>query len=665
MNDISITEQQIINFEIQPSSETMCTLKILVQPVETFRFRYESEMKGTHGNLTGEFEYGNEKKTFPTVRLINCPDQKAVIRCSIVTADEDRRSPHVHRLVRKNGNENYDDPHDIEVTVKNNYEAMFDNMGIIQTRKKDMEEVIVKKKETALLKEKRRKNEKNTTVTALENLQIITEAEEEKKGMDLNKVALCFQGFRYRDDGVLHPITEKVYSRTINNKKNVDTGDITLCRISKNYSSCKGGKEIWLLVDKVDKQNIRVQLYELDEKDNLIWEADGKFTELDVHHQYAIVFTAPPYKDVDIVEPKNVFIRLQRPSDGKVSNRKSFVYNPSVEAIYRKRPRIDTKTSEFFPETTPSLEECVPLGETSFNLDLEEFSSVELEKLIEENSNAASEDVEDIFFSNIPEIEECLSLPNSNLSFDGAAVKSHETVATSTIKRVIETIKEARFNVDKEMAMSKLENLSLKDNPVHSDLRSKVTKSIIETIEKKNFVSQPSAIVNGTGEILKKLGIDPSFRNNIGKEEDAIVPQKESEISLRQGELFDPARDDSKIVHKTGGKSYVESLNKNRQGLERTRQKEEKLTDAHVKRITEILDKTGGWIELAEHMNLCSLVKFYEKTTSPSSALINRIRLQEPDISVAKVKKILIEVNAFEAASALEEDICLKVMNKV
>jgi hypothetical protein len=37
-------------------------------------------------------------------------------------------------------------------------------------------------------------------------------------------------------------------------------------------------------------ENIKIKFYELDDRDNIIWEANGRFSELDVHHQYAIVF---------------------------------------------------------------------------------------------------------------------------------------------------------------------------------------------------------------------------------------------------------------------------------------------------------------------------------------------------------------------------------------
>lgn len=42
-------------------------MEILEQPVEKFRFRYKSEMAGTHGSLTGVNSDRSRKQTFPTV----------------------------------------------------------------------------------------------------------------------------------------------------------------------------------------------------------------------------------------------------------------------------------------------------------------------------------------------------------------------------------------------------------------------------------------------------------------------------------------------------------------------------------------------------------------------------------------------------------------------
>jgi Rel/ankyrin family protein len=44
-------------------------LKIIEQPVEKFRFRYKSEMMGTHGSILGRSSDRNRKKTYPTVEV--------------------------------------------------------------------------------------------------------------------------------------------------------------------------------------------------------------------------------------------------------------------------------------------------------------------------------------------------------------------------------------------------------------------------------------------------------------------------------------------------------------------------------------------------------------------------------------------------------------------
>lgn len=43
----------------------------MVQPVDKFRFRYKSEMMGTHGSLSGERDETSQKKEVPTVQVIS------------------------------------------------------------------------------------------------------------------------------------------------------------------------------------------------------------------------------------------------------------------------------------------------------------------------------------------------------------------------------------------------------------------------------------------------------------------------------------------------------------------------------------------------------------------------------------------------------------------
>ncbi|XP_014230726.1 nuclear factor NF-kappa-B p110 subunit-like isoform X1 [Trichogramma pretiosum] len=337
---ISATDDQSQNVDISICEKTK--IKILVQPIDKFRFRYKSEMLGTHGSLLGDKDNNRHKRDVPTVQLFNCPFKKAVIRCTIVTANEDKRFPHAHRLVKKNSSDDTDDPHDIEVSAENDYTATFYNMGIIHTAKKHIKDEIYRKRRMELLETKKRQDPSNVVISTREEMKLQSEAENAKNWMNLNSVALCFQGYIHSSNNALIPFTEKVYSRPINNLKSALTGELKICRIDKSFGCVDGNDEIWILVEKVGKKNIRVKIYELDEDtDNTIWEADGKFSELDVHHQYAIIFRTPPYKDTSTTEPKEVFIRLERPSDGEYSNSVKFTYKPSDKILNRKRPRFE------------------------------------------------------------------------------------------------------------------------------------------------------------------------------------------------------------------------------------------------------------------------------------------------------------------------------------
>ena len=49
-------------------------LQVIEQPVEKFRFRYKSEMMGTHGSILGRRSDKNRKKTYPTVEVCKMYD---------------------------------------------------------------------------------------------------------------------------------------------------------------------------------------------------------------------------------------------------------------------------------------------------------------------------------------------------------------------------------------------------------------------------------------------------------------------------------------------------------------------------------------------------------------------------------------------------------------
>lgn len=119
----------------------MPVLEITRQPSSRpHRFRYRSEMHGTHGCLTAE-DSTTKKKTYPTVVLKNFNANARInIVCSLYQVNDHKgvKVQHSHKLVIKKENQDEDsDPH-IKVPTKKSsstHEAVFSDMGIIHTKR--------------------------------------------------------------------------------------------------------------------------------------------------------------------------------------------------------------------------------------------------------------------------------------------------------------------------------------------------------------------------------------------------------------------------------------------------------------------------------------------------------------------------------------------------
>ncbi|KAK9739227.1 Ankyrin repeats (3 copies) [Popillia japonica] len=352
-------------------------LTIVEQPIDKFRFRYKSEMAGTHGSLTGINSDKTRKQTFPTVKLNNFFERDAIIRCSLYqNGSSDDRQPHAHRLIMKHGQEERDDPHDMLVTKDTGYEASFHSMGIIHTAKKHIVGELKRKKTLLKLEEVARQDKIKRNLSIKEEVEIGTTADEECKSINLNIVCLRFDAFR-RENDILYPICKPIYSHAINNLKSALTGELKIVRMDHSSSPAKGNREIFMLVEKVTKKNIKIRFFELDEEENEMWSEYGKFNDLDVHHQYAIVFRTPPYKDLNIDEQKKVFIELERPSDGSRSEPREFTYIPSSQSYKTgmKRPR------------TKALQNGCEVTSAEIHAALENIDSEEFRKIFYENYN--------------------------------------------------------------------------------------------------------------------------------------------------------------------------------------------------------------------------------------------------------------------------------------
>lgn len=300
-------------------------LVIVEQPKQRgFRFRYGCEGP-SHGGLPGaSSEKG--RKTYPTVKICNY-EGPAKIEVDLVTHSDPPRA-HAHSLVGKQCS-------DLGVCAVSvgpkDMTAQFNNLGVLHVTKKNMMEIMIQKLQ------RQRLRSRPQGLTEAERRELEQEAKELKKVMDLSIVRLRFSAFLRASDGSFSLPLKPVISQPIHDSKSPGASNLKISRMDKTAGSVRGGDEIYLLCDKVQKDDIEVRFYEDDENG---WQAFGDFSPTDVHKQYAIVFRTPPYHKMKIDRPVTVFLQLKRKRGGDVSDSKQFTYYPLVEdkeEVQRKR----------------------------------------------------------------------------------------------------------------------------------------------------------------------------------------------------------------------------------------------------------------------------------------------------------------------------------------
>uniref|UniRef100_W5LPT3 Nuclear factor of kappa light polypeptide gene enhancer in B-cells 2 (p49/p100) n=1 Tax=Astyanax mexicanus TaxID=7994 RepID=W5LPT3_ASTMX len=303
-------------------------LQIIEEPKQRgFRFRYECEGP-SHGGLPGASSERN-RRTYPTVKVCNFVGH-ARVEVQLVTHTDPARV-HAHSLVGKQCNENGMCSIDVG---PNDLTAQFSNLGILHVTKRGVFDVLSKR----LREEKRRMKEPGHLFTDTEDQAIQREAKELGKSMDLNIVRLKFTAYLQDSNGGFTRALKPVVSNPIYDSKSPNASNLKISRMDKTCGIVFGGDEIFLLCDKVQKDDIDIRFYE--EEDEGGWEAFGDFSPTDVHKQYAIVFKTPPYHKTDIERPVTVFLQLRRKKGGDCSEPKQFTYIPQMqdkEEVQRKK----------------------------------------------------------------------------------------------------------------------------------------------------------------------------------------------------------------------------------------------------------------------------------------------------------------------------------------
>uniref|UniRef100_A0A672K815 Transcription factor p65-like n=1 Tax=Sinocyclocheilus grahami TaxID=75366 RepID=A0A672K815_SINGR len=236
-------------------------VEIIEQPkARGMRFRYKCEGRSA-GSIPGE-KSNESTKTHPAIKVHNYSGPLRV-RISLVTKNQPYK-PHPHELVGKDCKHGY-----YEADLQERRIHSFQNLGIQCVKKKDVGDAVSCRLQT-------QNNPFN-----------IPEPRIWEEEYDLNAVRLCFQVSITLPSGELFSL-EPVVSQPIYDNRAPNTAELKICRVNRNSGSCRGGDEIFLLCDKVQKEDIEVRFFQ----DS--WESKGSFSQADVHRQVAIVFRPPP-----------------------------------------------------------------------------------------------------------------------------------------------------------------------------------------------------------------------------------------------------------------------------------------------------------------------------------------------------------------------------------
>uniref|UniRef100_A0A4W3IJQ7 Nuclear factor NF-kappa-B p100 subunit-like n=1 Tax=Callorhinchus milii TaxID=7868 RepID=A0A4W3IJQ7_CALMI len=281
------------------------SLIITEQPKQRgFRFRYGCEGP-SHGGVPGASSEKN-RKTYPSVKIINyCGNAKIVV--SLVTNNKPHMC-HAHSLVGKHCTE--EGTCVVSVGPKD-MTAQFANLGILHVTKRNVPKVLLRR----FLDEKLQ--------------QLKKESENLAKTMDLSVVRLQFTAYLPDSTGLYTLELKPVISDPIFDSKAPNASNLRIVRMDKTFGCVTGGEEIYLLCDKVQKEDIQVRFYEGNAESD--WEAFGEFGPTDVHRQFAIVFRTPCYRDTNIRKPVSVYVQLRRRLQVECSEPTAFTYCPKFK----------------------------------------------------------------------------------------------------------------------------------------------------------------------------------------------------------------------------------------------------------------------------------------------------------------------------------------------
>lgn len=289
-------------------------LEIIKEPQQRgMRFRYACEGRAA-GSIPAQNSSECDKKTWPSCQIKNYFGP-AVMRVSLVTKG-DPPKPHPHSLVGRNCENGFCT---VNVDATTDMLGTFSNLGIQCVRRREVRKAV---------EERLSRNVNPFQVVGDMNV----------ADVDLNVVRLCFEAFLPDQQQNYSIRLEPVVSNCIYDKKATSSSILKICRVNKLYGRCSGNEQIYLLCDKVQKEDIEIVFYD----EACGWEACGTFSLFDVHRQVCIVFRTPPYHDTDLQHPVHVRFCLRRSSDRERSSSIDFFYisEKHAELLEKENQRV-------------------------------------------------------------------------------------------------------------------------------------------------------------------------------------------------------------------------------------------------------------------------------------------------------------------------------------
>ena len=323
---------------------------VVKEPLQRgYRFRYMCE-GSAHGPIPSESST-KENKSYPTIRIDHCPPHAAIyLHVSLCT--ESKEDVHMHNLHGKHVfNGEYMEI--LKVNEQGSVIHSIQGISILQTKNQNKNEVLgCKLAQVELLSKNGIIEYKNMmTSWALPNSEFnsscfrnsIPNMQDYFNQASLttaanNVVRLKFRAFLVDFSGPLNPLIS--YSKPIFDCKVPATALLKIQRISRVSGSMDGGDEVFLICDKIERNDIEVVFYLENENGGRQLIGHGTFSPSDVYHQFIIVFKTPPCTyNAHTVDAKLSICRKKNPSD--MSPSLDFRYISSNPPYMRRQDVLD------------------------------------------------------------------------------------------------------------------------------------------------------------------------------------------------------------------------------------------------------------------------------------------------------------------------------------